>query len=127
MYWSVWEGARIARIELCALRVLYAPRVEIFFCVLRKVASLLPLFFNPPNFFHSLPQTRLKSLIGRLVIGVSCQRFRQAHHISHFIFGIVRVLVSFSIANVFHQPCRRVAKMQWNGLGARILEVLDHS
>src|SRR5580704_8275130 len=64
--------------------------------------SFSRFFLNPPDFLEPLPDARLKSLIGWLVICTSQQAFRQARHVRDFLIDVVRVLVAFSVTDTAH-------------------------
>ena len=80
---------------------------------LAKLLALLRcrLYFDFPNLLQPLPQSRLKSLIRRLVIRAPRQILRQASHVRNFFLEVMRIFVTFSIANIFHQSRHCIPQM----------------
>src|SRR5277367_3444571 len=74
----------------------------IFLCRLTRFLSGFLLYFA--NLFESLAKARLEPLVGWLIIPPSRQAFRQASHVGHFLFHVVRVLIALAVADVAHQP-----------------------
>src|ERR1700739_3737859 len=59
---------------------------------------------NLANLFHSLGEEFLSPLLRRLVVAPALQRIRQAIHIRHAPFFIVRVAVTLAVVELLHQP-----------------------
>ena len=87
------------------MRVVQAGTVRVFtFSVVRRRFLL-----DSPNLFEPLPDARLESLIGRLVVLTPEKARRQAGHVRHFLFRVVRVLIALAVSEVAHQPGGRIS------------------
>ena len=79
---------------------------------------------DAPDFVEPLPDARLKSLIGGMVVNAIGEAFRQAGHVRNFFFRIMRVLIAFSVADVLHQAGDCVAQVQRHRLSHCSLQIL---
>src|SRR5580765_2196781 len=79
--------------------------------------------FDFCDFGHALTETRFKTLIGGVIPRAADKVFGQALHVGGFFVVIVRVLIAFAVTEIFHEPGRRIAKVQRNGIGFGFLHV----
>src|SRR5712692_386141 len=56
-------------------------------------SSWLGLLFclDAANLFHAFPQPCLESLVGRMIVSSSRERFGKTRHVRDFVFHVVRV------------------------------------
>ena len=80
-----------------------------FLFVLFNRFSQFPPFFESilDDFFMASPRWFVKDLSAELV--------RQIILRNKCVFMIVRIHITFAVANIFHQPCRRISYMERHG------------
>src|SRR5260370_2217325 len=82
--------------------------------------------------------TRFFSLLPVLIIAVSLHTLRQIflklRNCSpfliiylHIFVCVMGILIIFAVVEVFHQPCRRIANLQGNGIVASLLHIFLHT
>src|SRR6266404_1333117 len=81
--------------------------------------------FYLTNFSEALAQALLEALVGGLVVGAVGEVVGEALHVRDFVLVLVRVLVAFAVADIFHQARRRVAQVQRDGIGFGFVNVFD--
>ena len=67
-----------------------------------------------------------ESLVCRFVVYATGKVVWEAGHIGELVVEIVRVLVAFAIANVFHQAGDSIAEVKGNGIGFGFVDIFEN-